>query len=54
MLCFIFKFTLVLNSVLLFWKLLVFQFVLGMSDALLYSMSCSSCKNCSSAMSINC
>jgi hypothetical protein len=35
---FLFKFTLVLNSVLLFWKLLVFEFLVGISDTLIYSM----------------
>jgi hypothetical protein len=35
---FLFKFTLVLNSV-LFWKLLVFEFILGKSETLLCSVS---------------
>jgi hypothetical protein len=37
--CFLFKFTVALNSVLLFWKLLVFEFPLGISETLLCSMS---------------
>jgi hypothetical protein len=37
--CFLFKFTLVLNSVLLFWKLVVFEFLLGTSETLLCSMA---------------
>jgi hypothetical protein len=36
---FLFKFTLVLNSVLLFWKLLVFEFLLGISETLLCSVT---------------
>jgi hypothetical protein len=36
---FLFKFALVLNSALLFWKLLVFGFLLGRSETLLCSMS---------------
>jgi hypothetical protein len=36
---FLFKFTFVLNSVLLFWKLLVVEFLLGISATLLCSMS---------------
>jgi hypothetical protein len=36
---FIFKLTLALNSVLLFWKLLVFEFLLGTSETVLCSMS---------------
>jgi hypothetical protein len=36
---YLFKFTLVLNSVLMFWKLLVSEFLLGTSDILLCSMS---------------
>jgi hypothetical protein len=37
--CFLFKFTLVLYSVLLFWKLLVFEFLPGIAETLLCSMS---------------
>jgi hypothetical protein len=37
--CFLFKFTLVLNSVLLFWQLLIFEFLLGTSETLLCSAS---------------
>jgi hypothetical protein len=37
--CFLFKFTLALTSVLLFWKLLVFEFLLGIPETLLCSMS---------------
>jgi hypothetical protein len=33
------KFTLVLNSALLFWKLLVSEFLLGISETLLCSVS---------------
>jgi hypothetical protein len=33
------KFTLALNSVLLFWKLLIFEFLLSMSENILDSMS---------------
>jgi hypothetical protein len=44
---FLLKFTLVLNSV-LFWKLLVFEFLLGISDFCLIDV-CSSRKNCPSA-----
>jgi hypothetical protein len=36
---FLFKFTLVLISLLLFWKLLVFEFLLGISETLLCSVS---------------
>lgn len=36
---FLFKFTLFLNSVLLFWKLLVFEFPLGMLKTLVCSVS---------------
>jgi hypothetical protein len=36
---FLFEFTLVLNSVLVFWKLLAFLFLLRISEALLHSMS---------------
>jgi hypothetical protein len=36
---FLFRFTLVLNSVLQFWKLLVFEFLLGVSQTLHCSMS---------------
>jgi hypothetical protein len=32
------KFTVALNSALLFWRLLVFEFLLNISDAFLYSM----------------
>jgi hypothetical protein len=35
----LFKFALVLNSVLLFWKLLVFEFLLGISEILLCTYS---------------
>jgi hypothetical protein len=35
----LFQFTLVPNSVLLFWKLLLFEFLLGVSDKFLCSMS---------------
>jgi hypothetical protein len=35
---FLFEFTLVLNSVLLFWKLLVFEFLLGISEDFLCSL----------------
>jgi hypothetical protein len=45
--CFLLKFTLALNSV-LFWKLLVFEFLLGTSETALFSV-CSSSKNCPSA-----
>jgi hypothetical protein len=37
--CFLFKFTLSLNSVLLFWKLLVFEFLPGILETLLCSVS---------------
>jgi hypothetical protein len=37
--CFLFKCTLVLNSVLLFWKLLVFEFLLGILETFLRSVS---------------
>jgi hypothetical protein len=37
--CFLFKFTLVLNSALLFWKLLVFESLLGISETYLCSIS---------------
>jgi hypothetical protein len=40
----LFKFTLVLNSVLLLWKLLVFEFQLGISETLLCSVSASHVK----------
>jgi hypothetical protein len=36
---FLFMFTLVLNSVRLFWKLLVFEFLLGISETSLCSTS---------------
>jgi hypothetical protein len=36
---FLFKFTSVLNSAFLVWKMLVFEFLLGMSENLLFSMS---------------
>jgi hypothetical protein len=39
MLCFLFKFTLVLNSALLFWKLLASEFLLGISETLHCSVS---------------
>jgi hypothetical protein len=39
MLSFLLKFTLVTNSALLFWKLLVSEFLLGISEILLCSMS---------------
>jgi hypothetical protein len=39
MFCFLFKFTLVLNSALPFWKLLVSEFLLGMSETLQCSVS---------------
>jgi hypothetical protein len=45
---FLFKFTLVLNSVFLFWKLLLFEFLLGSSETAFFSV-CSSSKNCPSA-----
>jgi hypothetical protein len=45
---FLYKFTLVVNSVLLFWKLLVFEFLLCILETLLCSV-CSACKNCPSA-----
>jgi hypothetical protein len=35
---FLFKFTLVLNSALLFWKCLVFEFLLAISDIALFSL----------------
>jgi hypothetical protein len=35
----LFQFPVILNSVLLFWKLLVFEFLLGISETLLCSMS---------------
>jgi hypothetical protein len=41
---FSFKFTLVLNSVLVFWKLLVFEFLHGITETLLCSMSASHVK----------
>jgi hypothetical protein len=37
--CFLLKFTVVLNSVLLLWKLLAFEFLLGTSETLLCSVS---------------
>jgi hypothetical protein len=37
--CFLFKFTVHINSVLLFWKLLVFEFLFGPLKTLLSSMS---------------
>jgi hypothetical protein len=37
--CFLLKFTVVLNRVLLFWKLLAFEFLLGTSETLLCSVS---------------
>jgi hypothetical protein len=37
--CFFFKFTLALNSVLLFWTLFVFQFLLGVSADFLCLMT---------------
>jgi hypothetical protein len=37
--CYLLKFTVVLNSVLLFWKLLAFEFLLGTSETLLCSVS---------------
>jgi hypothetical protein len=37
--CSLFKFALALNSDLLFWKLLVFKFLLRISENFLYSMS---------------
>jgi hypothetical protein len=37
--CFLFSFTFVLNSVLLFWKLFVFEFLLGTSETLLCLVS---------------
>jgi hypothetical protein len=36
---FLFKFIVLLNSVLLFWKLLAYEFLLGASDTLLCSVS---------------
>jgi hypothetical protein len=36
---FLFKFTFVLNSTLPFWKLLISEFLLGVSETLLCSMS---------------
>jgi hypothetical protein len=36
---FLFRFTFILNSALPFWKLLVSEFLLGISETLLYSMS---------------
>jgi hypothetical protein len=39
----LFKFTLALNSVLLFWKLLVFEFVPGLAECFLCSVSSKSC-----------
>jgi cytochrome b subunit of formate dehydrogenase len=45
----LFKFTLALNSVLLFLKMLVFEFLLGISGIFLCSTSLSSSKNCPSA-----
>jgi hypothetical protein len=36
---FLLKFTVVLNSVLLFWKLLAFEFLIGTSETLLCSVS---------------
>jgi hypothetical protein len=45
---FLFKFTLVLNSVLLLWRLLVFEFLLGTLKIFLLNV-CSSSKNCPSA-----
>jgi hypothetical protein len=36
---FLFKFTLVLNSILLFWKLLLFEFLLRISETSLWSTS---------------
>jgi hypothetical protein len=37
--CSLLKFTVVLNSVLLFWKLLAYEFLLGTSEILLCSVS---------------
>jgi hypothetical protein len=37
--CFLLKFTVVLNSALLFWKLLAFEFLLGTSETFLCSVS---------------
>jgi hypothetical protein len=56
--CFLFKFTLVLNSVLLFWKLLVFELLLGTSETALLNV-CSISKNypsarCASAANADC
>jgi hypothetical protein len=39
MFCFLFKFTLALRSVPVFWKLLAFEFLLGISETLLCSTS---------------
>jgi hypothetical protein len=39
MCCLLLKFTMVLNSALLFWKLLAFEFLLGTSETLLCSVS---------------
>jgi hypothetical protein len=37
--CFLFKYIVVLNSVLLFWKMLAYEFLLGASEILLCSVS---------------
>jgi hypothetical protein len=37
--CFLFKFIVVLNSVLPFWKMLAYEFLLGASETLLCSVS---------------
>jgi hypothetical protein len=52
MLYFLLKFTLVSNSALLFWKLLVSEFLLGISDFGSFSF-CSSSKSCPSARDVH-
>jgi hypothetical protein len=55
---FLLKSTLVLNSALPFWKLLVSEFLLGIAETAFFSI-CSSCKNytyvrCASAANVVC
>jgi hypothetical protein len=46
---FLFKFAFIINSVLLFQKLLVFEFLLGISETLFGSVCTPHVKNCPSA-----
>jgi hypothetical protein len=46
---FFLKYTVVLNSALMFWKLLVSEFLLGISRDFAMFNVCSSSKNCPSA-----